>query len=102
MDVRTGSDGAAYAIGFEMRLPEAWNGRFYYQANGGLDGVVVPATGEYSAGSQLTSALLQGFAVISSDAGHNIAQNATFGLEPQARFDFGYQAPQKLTPMARR
>ena len=38
-------DGNAYAIGFEMRLPNAWNGRFFYQANGGIDGSVVPATG---------------------------------------------------------
>ena len=98
---RTGSDGATYAIGFEMRLPEEWNGRFYYQANGGLDGNVVPATGEYSATVQLTSALLQGFAVISSDAGHSAEQTASFGFEPQARLDYGYQAPQKLTPMAK-
>ncbi|MDI9654129.1 tannase/feruloyl esterase family alpha/beta hydrolase, partial [Burkholderia cenocepacia] len=39
-------DGKTYAIGFEMRLPKAWNGRFFYQANGGLDGNVVTATGE--------------------------------------------------------
>ena len=25
-------DGNAYSIGFEMRLPNAWNGRFFYQA----------------------------------------------------------------------
>ncbi len=31
-------DGNSYAIGFEMRLPNAWNGRFFYQANGGIDG----------------------------------------------------------------
>src|SRR5438105_5407911 len=31
-------DGKSYAIGFEMRLPVAWNGRFFYQANGGIDG----------------------------------------------------------------
>src|SRR6478752_2909314 len=24
-------DGQTYAIGFEMRLPNAWNGRFFYQ-----------------------------------------------------------------------
>ncbi|RKR28499.1 feruloyl esterase [Acidovorax sp. 93] len=94
-------DGKNYAIGFEMRLPNAWNGRFYYQANGGLDGSVVPATGSYSSGVQVTSALLQGFAVISSDAGHTGAQNNTFGFDPQARLDYGYQAPQKLTPMAK-
>ena len=34
-------DGKTYAIGFEMRLPKAWNGRFFYQANGGIDGSVV-------------------------------------------------------------
>lgn len=101
MHSRTGSDGQTYAIGFEMRLPQAWNGRFYYQANGGLDGSVVPATGAGSGGGALTSALLQGFAVISSDAGHTAAQSATFGFEPQARLDYGYQAPQKLTPMAK-
>jgi feruloyl esterase len=95
-------DGKDYAIGFEMRLPLDWNGRFFYQANGGIDGTVVPATGNTSGGGPLTSALLQGFAVISSDAGHNGAQNPTFGIDPQARLDFGYQAVGKLTPMAKR
>ncbi len=98
---RTGSDSQSYAIGFEMRLPQAWNGRYYYQANGGADGNVVTATGAGTGGGALTSALLQGFAVISSDAGHTAAQTATFGFEPQARLDYGYQAAQKLTPMAK-
>jgi feruloyl esterase len=95
-------DGKIYAIGFEMRLPLDWNGRFFYQANGGIDGSVVTATGPTSGGGPLTSALSQGFAVISSDAGHNAAQNPTFGLDPQARLDYGYQAVGKLTPMAKR
>jgi feruloyl esterase len=43
-------DGQRYAIGFEMRLPETWNGRFFHQANGGVDGNVVTATGAASAG----------------------------------------------------
>ena len=68
--------GATLAIGFEMRLPKAWNGRFFYQANGGTDGVVSTALGGLG-GGPLTNALAQGFAVISSDAGHNSAQNAT-------------------------
>ncbi len=94
-------DGKTYSIGFEMRLPLDWNGRFFYQANGGTDGNVVTATGNTSGGGPLTSALLQGFAVISSDAGHNAAQNPTFGIDPQARLDYGYQAVGKLTPMAK-
>jgi feruloyl esterase len=95
-------DGKTYAIGFQMRLPLDWNGRFFYQANGGIDGNVVTATGNTSGGGPLTSALLQGFAVISSDAGHSAMQNPTFGIDPQARLDYGYQAVGKLTPMAKR
>ena len=100
MHKRKGSDGRDYAIGFEMRLPKAWNGRFYYQGNGGLDGTVQPAQGALG-GGPLTGALLQGFAVISSDAGHSGPQTPYFGLEPQSRLDYGYQAVAKLTPMAK-
>ena len=97
---RKGSDGRDYAIGFEMRLPKAWNGRFYYQGNGGLDGAVQTAQGALG-GGPLTGALAQGFAVISSDAGHTGAQTPFFGAEPQSRLDYGYQAVAKLTPMAK-
>jgi hypothetical protein len=93
-------DGQTYAIRFEMRLPQDWNGRFLYQANGGLDGNVSPAVGNFG-GGPLTHALRQGFAVISSDAGHTAAQNPSFGLDPQARLDFGYQTVAKLTPLAK-
>jgi hypothetical protein len=92
-------DGNAYAIGFEMRLPVAWNGRFFYQANGGSDGLIQPALG--GGGPQPSVALQQGFAVISSDAGHTGQGNLAFGLDFQARLDYGYQAAAKLTPMAK-
>jgi feruloyl esterase len=94
-------DGNSYAIGFEIRLPNAWNGRFFYQANGGIDGSVVPATGAVNGGNGLTSALSMGFAVISSDAGHLGSQGPNFGIDPQARLDYGYQAAATLTPMAK-
>jgi len=94
-------DGNRYAIGFEMRLPLAWNGRFFYQANGGLDGVVVPALGGIGGGGPVSSALQMGFAVISSDAGHAGALGPRFGLDPQARLDYGYNAVAQLTPMAK-
>ena len=100
MDERKGVDGKDYAIGFEMRLPLAWNGRFYHQVNGGLDGVVLPALGALG-GAPLTGALHQGFAVISSDAGHNGSQNPSFGADPEARQNYGYGAVAKLTPMAK-
>lgn len=106
---RTGIDGKSYAIGFEMRLPTAWNGRFLYQANGGNDGAVVPATGDSNAANGL-GALARGFAVLSTDAGHsgNDPANASlgllagniFGLDPQARADYGYAATESMMPVA--
>ncbi len=94
-------DGQRYAIGFELRLPNDWNGRFFYQANGGIDGSVVTATGGVNGGPGLNNALNMGFAVISSDAGHTAAVGPNFGVDPQARLDYGYQAVAKLTPMAK-
>ena len=94
-------DGQTYAIGFEMRLPTAWSGRYLYQANGGTDGAIGQATGAFSGGGPLRHGLQQGFAVISSDAGHSGAQNPLFGVDPQARLDYGYQAVSTLTPMAK-
>lgn len=97
---RTGADGRPYAIGFEMRLPVDWNQRFLHQVNGGNDGQVVPATGSLPIWNQ--SALQRGFAVISSDSGHNegdpsvkdagLVKGNLFGQDPQARRDYGYTA----------
>jgi feruloyl esterase len=70
-------DGKSYAIGFEMRLPNTWNGRFFYQGNGGIDGNIVAATGAVNGGAGLNNALNMGFAVISSDAGHEAAPPLT-------------------------
>lgn len=101
MNRRTSAvDGKSYAIGFEMRLPIAWNGRFFYQANGGIDGSVTIATGPTGGGAPLSNALTMGFAVLSSDAGHQ-PPAPFFGVDPQARLDYGYQAVGSLTPMAK-
>ena len=43
-------DGKTYAIAFEMRLPKAWNGRFFHQGNGGIDGAVVTANTGFGGG----------------------------------------------------
>ena len=92
-------DGKSYAVGFEMRLPKNWNGRFFHQGNGGIDGAVSTAQGSFGGGA-VTNALFQGFAVLSSDAGHS-GSVPDFGIDPQARLDYGYQAVGKLTPMAK-
>ena len=108
LNERSGRDGRRYAIGFEMRLPVAWNKRFLHQVNGGDDGEVMPAWGglEVMAGD----ALSRGFAVISSDSGHRaddptnaaagLARGQVFGLDAQARRDDGYTATAALFPVA--
>ena len=108
LNERTGIDGRRYAIAFEMRLPEAWNQRFLHQVNGGNDGEVKPAFGDLAILEQ--DALARGFAVLSSDAGHDgadpanaaagLARGNVFGLDPQARRDYGYNATAALYPVA--
>lgn len=95
-------DNKNYAIGFEMRFPANWNQRFLFQGNGGNDGRLVPALG--SSANHSESALSKGFAVISTDAGHrsqSLLGGASFGLDPKARLNYGYQANQTLTPIAK-
>lgn len=111
---RTGVDGKSYAIRFELRLPTEWNGRFLHQVNGGNDGVVIPALGDKPDGSVSggTVPLARGFAVLSSDSGHSgsdpankslgLAAGTAFGLDPQARRDYGYTADMTLAPVARK
>jgi feruloyl esterase len=111
---RSGIDGKSYAIQFELRLPVEWNGRFLHQVNGGNDGVVVPALGDKADGlvSGGTVPLARGFAVLSSDSGHSgsdpvnkplgLTAGAAFGLDPQARRDYGYAADITLSPIATR
>lgn len=104
---RTGIDGKHYAIEFEMRLPLAWNGRFVYQMNGGNDGTVVPAEGDVFDGR---SARARGYAVLSTNAGHDgnaadnqqygLAAGNRFGLDPQARSDYGFATTATMTPIA--
>ena len=105
---RTGTDGKPYAIGFEMRLPDSWNGRYFDQVNGGNDGAIVPAYGNLQ-GNQPDNALARGYAVLSSDSGHDGQANPDaglvggnlFGFDEQARLDYGYAANVTLTPIAK-
>lgn len=107
---RTGSDNKPYAIGFELRLPVAWNGRFLHQVNGGNDGAVVPAIAGGNACNNV-SGLARGFAVLSLDAGHNgndpvnaplgLVNGNVFGLDPQARSDYGYASNATMAPIAK-
>ncbi|SEG69766.1 tannase/feruloyl esterase family alpha/beta hydrolase [Marinobacterium lutimaris] len=106
---RVGEDGKAYAVRFEMNLPDDWNGDFVHQFNGGIDGTVSPATGPLLGGNRENTALGRGYAVLSSDGGHDgqanpeagLAGSGRFGFDPEARAFYGYKAVQVLTPIAK-
>jgi feruloyl esterase len=104
---RRGVDAQRYAIRFHLRLPARWNGRFYFQGGGGTNGELGDALGSYNAGAP--PALLQGYAVVSQDSGHDNATNsdparngsAAFGFDPQARANYGYASLQPVADAAK-
>jgi pimeloyl-ACP methyl ester carboxylesterase len=100
IDARTGRDGKRYGIGFALALPESWNGRFLFQGGGGLNGSVQPPIGAAYAGEQ--SALARGFAVASTDSGHQgTGFDASFFADQQAALNFLYQAVPDVTAVAK-
>ena len=96
LNERTGIDGKAYAIGYEVRLPTNWNGKFIFQGGGGVDGVLRLALGAIASGTPQPNGLSAGYASASTDAGHLEESGPIgpylFGLDPQARADKGYSS----------
>lgn len=99
-DPRTGVDGKPYAIGFELSLPDRWNGRFLYLGGGGNDGSLRDTSLSSSISNGTPSPLGQGYAVVSTDAGHQ-GGSASFGVDPQARIDHAYNAHDKTAQSAK-
>ncbi len=102
-------DHFTYGIAFELNVPDAWNGRFELMGGGGTDGALALPVGFFG------TELAQGWAVAIDDGGHenppgagglsvntppsgvtwNDADNnagglAHFGVDEQARVDYGY------------
>src|SRR4030095_869130 len=100
-------NGQRYAINFRLRLPLAWNGRFFFEGGGGSNGNIGNALATLQ-GQKPTVRLALGYAVVSQDAGHdNMANNdparggtTTFGLDPQARLDLGCHSYDQETQVA--
>ena len=101
---RKGIDDQEFGIGFAIALPEpsAWNGDFMMQGGGGGNGVVAYPLGASYSGEK--PALVQGFAVASTDTGHT-AKNGGFDFsfmrDQQAYLDFAYQANAEVAGVAK-
>jgi len=62
----------APALNFEIRLPDAWNGKLYYAGGGGYDGIITEL---------VVPPLTQGYAEVVSDSGHQgDGMSAAFAL----------------------
>jgi hypothetical protein len=98
----TGPDGNEYGDKFQLRMPDAWNGRFLFQGGGGLDGILNPAVGFTHAGFK--SALARGYAVVSTDGGHQAKNpmDAAFGSDPQARADYQFRSTDLVANVAKK
>ena len=92
---RTGAGGKQFGIGFELRLPDMWTERFLFQGGGGMDGVVRPATGAIPiSGSTAVPALARGFAVATTDSGHQ-GQGGPIGAAADASFGIDQPGPNR-------
>ena len=97
---RIGIDGQPYAIRFRLRMPLAqWNARFYMGGGGGTNGTLVDPVARLGAG----------YATIGTDGGHDNSVNnvaaaggtGAFGVDPQARIDFAYNAYDQVTQVGK-
>jgi pimeloyl-ACP methyl ester carboxylesterase len=100
IDQRTGAGGKKYGIGFSVALPDNWNTRFLMQGGGGLNGNVGLPLGAGSAGDN--PGLARGFAVASTDSGHQGAIfDGSFFEDQQASLDFYYAAIGRVAALAK-
>ncbi|MDP9996501.1 feruloyl esterase [Variovorax boronicumulans] len=100
-------NGQRYAIKFNLRMPSssAWNGRFFMMGGGGTNGALGDARGPLPGAGQTENALSRGFAVVSTDSGHDNATNndpndggtGSFGRDPQARRDYYFDSYDHVT-----
>ena len=102
MDRRTGTDGKTYGIRFAIALPDNWTGQYLQQGGGGLNGTVGEPTGAQAAGDQ--PALVRGFAVATTDTGHQSSGggfDGSFMQDQQAALDFEYIANGRVAVLAK-
>lgn len=101
IDRRQGAAGKEYGIRFALALPDDWSGRFLLQGGGGLNGAVVPPTGPVASDGR--PALARGFAVISSDSGHQgTGFDATFMADQRAALDFAEASVRTVALLGKR
>jgi feruloyl esterase len=80
-------------IGFEVRLPTNWNGKFYFQGIPGMAGFIPPPG----------PSLVRGYAVATTDTGHGGGpSDGSWALDnPERQVNFGHRAVHVVTVAAK-
>lgn len=101
IDKRLGVNDESYALRFAINLPNEWNGRFLFQGGGGLNGTVSEPVGDQVAGTK--SALQRGFAVISTDSGHQAKYpfDSSFMADQEAALNFFLLGNMRVTTVTK-
>jgi feruloyl esterase len=100
LERRTGVNGVEYGIRFALALPDGWTGQFLFQGGGGLNGNVAPPLGGGAAGTM--PALARGFAVVTTDTGHQGAVfDGSFFADQEATLNFLWLANGKVAAVAK-
>jgi feruloyl esterase len=79
------------SILYQVNLPTRWNFKTVLYGGGGLNGVLIEATGAFKAGDGLTSALARGYVTYGSDSGHQTPGNS-FYENAQATANYSHEA----------
>ena len=80
------------AIRFEVTLPDDWNGRMTFTTVGGGAGTI----------GDTTSLLPRGFALASTDTGHEIEEGNAYLKQPEALLDYAYRGVHLATQASKR
>ena len=105
-------DHFTYGIGFAVNLPNTWHGRFEMLGGGGTDGSL-----NNDPQGAVGTELAQGWAVAADDGGHedsstnvlggyqdddaNAGGSGHFGVDEQARTDYGYNGIEKTATISK-
>ncbi|MBS1856869.1 MAG: tannase/feruloyl esterase family alpha/beta hydrolase [Acidobacteria bacterium] len=78
-------------VGFEVRMPAEWNGRFVMLGNGGFAGEDTDSRGRQG---QYARAMRRGYAVAATDTGHSAATDpgGTFAADRQKLLDYAFRS----------
>ena len=98
IDQRTGAGERPTESALAIALPDNWSNRFLMQGGGGFNGTVRPPLGAAAAGDN--PALARGFAVVSTDTGHQ-GGDQSFFQDQQAGLDFAYVAVGRVAVIAK-